>query len=202
IAGLLYSFSHRRASSDSTKPFVEAPSFVVAAPFDFEPAEVEPLEPDATATTILAAEPLPIAPPAHVIPAPATVTAATEQDTSQALAPTIVAAAGKQVSAEPPSPEPAKPESKQPTPAPVEARKEPVETKKEKETGRANFLVVGPSFVRARPSAGAPIIETLSPGTSINVAGRTGDYYQIRSLGTNPIRGYIHREDAFFERKR
>ena len=68
-------------------------------------------------------------------------------------------------------------------------------------TNSANFLVVGPSFVRAKPTADAAIIATLEPGARITVTGRIGEYYRIRSLGTEPIRGYVHKEDAFFERK-
>ena len=39
------------------------------------------------------------------------------------------------------------------------------------------------------------------PGTHITVAGRTGEYYRIRTLGTERIRGYVHKEDAFFDRQ-
>jgi general secretion pathway protein A len=66
----------------------------------------------------------------------------------------------------------------------------------------ANFVVVGRSFVRARPASSAEIIATLEPGTGINVAGPTGEYYRVRSLGEEIVRGYVHREDAFFERKK
>jgi general secretion pathway protein A len=66
---------------------------------------------------------------------------------------------------------------------------------------RANFVVVGRSFVRARPTSNAEIIATLEPGASINIAGRSGEYFQVRSLGREQVRGYVHREDAFFERK-
>jgi general secretion pathway protein A len=66
----------------------------------------------------------------------------------------------------------------------------------------ANFVVVGPSFVRAKPTDDAAIIATLEPGTRITVAGRTGEYYRINSLGAETIHGYVHKEDAFFERKR
>ena len=71
----------------------------------------------------------------------------------------------------------------------------------EKSTSSANFLVVGPSFVRDKPTYSAAIIATLEPGTRITVAGQTGEYYRIRSLGTEVIRGYVHKEDAFFERE-
>jgi len=70
-----------------------------------------------------------------------------------------------------------------------------------KSANKANFLVVGSSFVRATPTSNAKIIATLEPGTRINVAGRTGEYYRIRSVGADTIRGYVHKEDAFFKRK-
>jgi type II secretory pathway predicted ATPase ExeA len=65
-----------------------------------------------------------------------------------------------------------------------------------------NFEVVGPSFVRNQPSSNADIIATLEPGTQVIVTRRNGDYYAVRSVGIEPIRGYVHREDAFFERSR
>lgn len=112
---------------------------------------------------------------------------------AEAKQPVGVAAAEERVIAQPAAVGPTPREDKQFTP--------PAE-QKEKESNKANFLVVGPSFVRAKPTASAAIIDTLEPGTSINVAGLTGDYYRIRSLGEKVIRGYIHREDAFFERKK
>ena len=66
----------------------------------------------------------------------------------------------------------------------------------------ADLRVIGASFVRSRPAANAEIIATLRPGTRIQVTGPTGEYYGVRSLGTKTIRGYVHKEDAFFERKR
>jgi len=63
-----------------------------------------------------------------------------------------------------------------------------------------NFFVSGASFVRSEPTSNAEIIATLEPGTLINIAGRTGAYYRVRSLGVETIRGYVHKEDAFFER--
>ncbi|MGE5215945.1 MAG: AAA family ATPase [Chloroflexota bacterium] len=77
----------------------------------------------------------------------------------------------------------------------------PHSDKKETIANSATFLVVGPSFVRAKPTFSAAITATLEPGTRITIAGRTGDYYKIRSLGTEMIHGYVHKEDAFFERK-
>lgn len=80
---------------------------------------------------------------------------------------------------------------------------QPARTDKEDNVSKpANFVVVGRSFVRARPASSAEIIATLEPGTGINVAGPTGEYYRVRSLGQEIVRGYVHREDAFFERKK
>jgi type II secretory pathway predicted ATPase ExeA len=62
--------------------------------------------------------------------------------------------------------------------------------------------VIAGSLLRKRPSASAEIISTLEPGTRVTVVARSGDFYQIRSLDKKPLRGYVHREDAFFERKR
>jgi SH3 domain-containing protein len=65
-------------------------------------------------------------------------------------------------------------------------------------TKRANLAVTGNSFVRSSPTSNAKIITTLLPGTHIQVTGRMGEYYTIRSLDTKGIRGYVHKEDAFF----
>ena len=42
------------------------------------------------------------------------------------------------------------------------------------------------------------IITTLLSSTRIQITGRIGEYYTIRSLDTKGIRGYVHKEDAFF----
>jgi len=73
---------------------------------------------------------------------------------------------------------------------------------KQGSTNRENLAVTGNSFVRSSPTYNAKIITTLPPGTRIQVIGRMGDYYTIRSLDTNGIRGYVHKEDAFFGRPR
>jgi hypothetical protein len=62
--------------------------------------------------------------------------------------------------------------------------------------------VIADSLLRKRPSASAEIIGTLEPGSRVTVLAKAGDFYQVRSLDNNPIRGFIHREDAFFERKK
>ena len=64
------------------------------------------------------------------------------------------------------------------------------------------LFVIGASFVRAAPRPNAEIIATLPPGTRIQVTGPRGEYYGVRSRGTTTIRGYVHKEDAFFERKK
>ena len=57
------------------------------------------------------------------------------------------------------------------------------------------------SFVRDKPRSDANITGTLEPGTRIKVQSKTGDYFRVRSLDRDkePISGYVHREDAFFE---
>jgi hypothetical protein len=69
---------------------------------------------------------------------------------------------------------------------------------KQESTSHGNLAVTGNSFVRSRPTSDAKIITTLLPGTRIQITGRMGQYYKIRSLDTMGIRGYVHKEDAFF----
>jgi general secretion pathway protein A len=80
---------------------------------------------------------------------------------------------------------------------PEKPREAQPENRKES-TNRAKLAVTGNSFVRSRPTANAKIITTLLPGTRIQVTGRMGEYYSIRSLDTKGVRGYVHKEDAFF----
>jgi type II secretory pathway predicted ATPase ExeA len=63
----------------------------------------------------------------------------------------------------------------------------------------SGFSVIANSFVRGKPTADADVIATLRPGTRIQVVRRLGEYLQIRSLETEAISGYVHKEDAFFE---
>jgi general secretion pathway protein A len=84
---------------------------------------------------------------------------------------------------------------------PEKPREAQAENRKES-TNRANLAVTGNSFVRSRPTSNAKIITTLLPGTRIQVTGRMGEYYSIRSLDTKGVRGYVHKEDAFFESAR
>jgi general secretion pathway protein A len=62
--------------------------------------------------------------------------------------------------------------------------------------------VIAASLLRKQPSASAAIVSALEPGSRVMVVATSGDFYQVRSLDKNPIRGYVHREDAFFERKK
>jgi SH3 domain-containing protein len=62
----------------------------------------------------------------------------------------------------------------------------------------SRFEVVENSYVRNEPSDKAQVVATLRPGTRIQLVRRAGDYLQVRSLGQEAIRGYVHREDAFF----
>jgi hypothetical protein len=62
------------------------------------------------------------------------------------------------------------------------------------------FKVVAASLVRSQPSAKAEIVSTLEPGSRVRVLARSRDFYEVRSLEHNSVRGYVHQEDAFFER--
>ncbi len=66
------------------------------------------------------------------------------------------------------------------------------------------FQVTAPfSFVRSTPRSNAKIIATLQPGTEVNVVSKYGDYFKVKTtVDGRTIRGYVHREDAFFERVR
>jgi hypothetical protein len=65
----------------------------------------------------------------------------------------------------------------------------------------ASFVVTAASFVRANPSSKAAILATLEPGTKIKVAGRTGEYFRVRVIEPQQLSGFIHKQDAFFERR-
>ena len=74
-------------------------------------------------------------------------------------------------------------------------------TKTKERTSSGTYRVVDASFVRDKPRSDANITGTLEPGTRIKVQSKTGDYFRVRSLDKDrePISGYVHREDAFFE---
>ena len=82
--------------------------------------------------------------------------------------------------------------------------KEPVEGPRvgevESPASEQIYRVSGSSFLRNKPTADAEIIETLQPGTRIAVTSRSGEYFCVRSLSEEKISGFVHREDAFFER--
>ena len=63
------------------------------------------------------------------------------------------------------------------------------------------FEVVQDSFLRDKPESNAAIT-MLQAGHRIRVESRSGDYFLVRSLDDPGLRGYVHREDAFFERTR
>ena len=92
--------------------------------------------------------------------------------------------------------------NKLPTLTGSDPKSEPAPRKASAKQGssKGKFFVVEPSLVRSKPTSNAEIVATLQPGTIINVTDRTGDYYRVRSLDTEAIRGYVHEQDAFFER--
>ena len=71
---------------------------------------------------------------------------------------------------------------------------------REPASSRARFEVIGNSFVREKPDAKSDVIATLRPGTRIQLVGRSGEYFKIRSMESEGVRGYVHKEDAFFDR--
>jgi general secretion pathway protein A len=73
---------------------------------------------------------------------------------------------------------------------------------KKKAASAGIFEVVGASYVRDKPTSDAEIVATLQPGTRVQVLAQTQDYFQVRSLEDRGIRGYVHREDAFFSRRK
>jgi hypothetical protein len=70
---------------------------------------------------------------------------------------------------------------------------------KERSPTSGTFRVFDSSFVRDKPRSDANITAMLEPGTRIKIQSKTGDYFRVRSLDGEPISGYVHREDAFFE---
>ncbi len=90
-----------------------------------------------------------------------------------------------------------------PSSAPNSEQPQPQENSPKKRDSRlGTFEVVGQSsFVRGSPRADAKIIATLEPSTRIKVVSARGDYLQVQAIFEGKaIRGYVHREDAFFER--
>jgi type II secretory pathway predicted ATPase ExeA len=73
-----------------------------------------------------------------------------------------------------------------------------IDSNREQASFLGNFEVVQDSFLRDKPESDATIT-TLSAGTRVRVESKKGDYLRIRSLDDPTLRGYVHREDAFFE---
>jgi general secretion pathway protein A len=71
----------------------------------------------------------------------------------------------------------------------------------ENESLLGKFQVTGSnSFVRGSARADGKIIATLSPGTQVEVVGTKGNYLRVHATADGErIRGYVHRQDAFFE---
>lgn len=86
----------------------------------------------------------------------------------------------------------------EPVSAPADSRQAP---KKAQARYLGKFQVVEDSFVRERPQDNAQIVSTLDPGTPIQVESKTGKYFRVRSLDGSGVSGYVHEEDAFFERR-
>jgi general secretion pathway protein A len=74
--------------------------------------------------------------------------------------------------------------------------------KKAPATSMGHYEVVRNSFLRDKPGSAAAITATLRPGTWVRIESKDGDYLRVSSLNDPGVRGYVHREDAFFERIR
>ena len=92
------------------------------------------------------------------------------------------------------------PQTVAPEKDPVQIGRE-IAPKREQPSFLGNFEVVQESFLRDKPGSNSAVT-TLPPGTRIRVEGKEGDYLRVRSLNDPGLRGYVHREDAFFERVR
>ncbi|HEX2228602.1 MAG TPA: AAA family ATPase [Candidatus Binatia bacterium] len=71
--------------------------------------------------------------------------------------------------------------------------------KSESKPAAVTLEVVARSKVRAKPNDESEIIAELEPGNRVTVLAKSRDYYHVRSVEDRTIRGYVHREDAFFE---
>jgi general secretion pathway protein A len=78
----------------------------------------------------------------------------------------------------------------------------PAVKKNDSKPASVTLEVVKRSKVRATPSDGSEIIAELEPGNRVSVLAKSRDYYHVRSLDDKSIRGYVHREDAFFESRK
>jgi hypothetical protein len=102
--------------------------------------------------------------------------------------------------AEPPEKQPIEPRTEAPKKDPAQISRE-VAPKREQPALVGNFEVVQESFLRDKPESNSAVT-ILPPGTRVRVEGKEGDYLRVRSLSDPGLRGYMHREDAFFERVR
>ena len=99
-----------------------------------------------------------------------------------------------------PKTQPVEPQIVSPESEPAQLNRQ-ITPKREQSSFLGNFEVVQDSFLRDKPESNAAIT-TLPPGTRIRVESKNGDYFRVRSLNDPELRGYVHREDAFFERIR
>jgi general secretion pathway protein A len=99
-----------------------------------------------------------------------------------------------------PKTQPVEPQIASPEREPVQLDRA-ITPKREQPSFLGNFEVVQDSFLRDKPESDAAIT-TLPPGTRVRVESKNGDYLRVRSLSDPGLRGYVHRQDAFFERIR
>jgi general secretion pathway protein A len=99
-----------------------------------------------------------------------------------------------------PKTQPVEPQIASPEREPIQLDRA-ITPKREQRSFLGNFEVVQDSYLRDKPESDAAIT-TLPPGTRVRVESKNGDYLRIRSLSDPGLRGYVHREDAFFERIR
>src|SRR5262245_17867119 len=104
------------------------------------------------------------------------------------------------VRVEPPEKQPVEPRTAAPEKNPAQIGRE-ITPKREQPAFLGNFEVVQESFLRDKPESSSAVT-ILPPGTRVRVEGKEGDYFRVRSLSDPGLRGYMHREDAFFERVR
>ncbi len=97
------------------------------------------------------------------------------------------------------------PEPRQPQTAEPRSKEKdylPASTQKATGTSYPTLVVVGASMVRDKPSHKARIIGNLAPGTRVRLIAKSRDYYHVISMEKKSLRGYVHREDAFFKQKK
>ena len=99
---------------------------------------------------------------------------------------------------EPPEKQSVEPRTEAPKKDPAQISRE-VAPKREQSALVGNFEVVQESFLRDKPGSNSTVT-ILPPGTRVRVEGKEGDYLRVRSLSNPGLRGYMHREDTFFER--